>query len=46
MKKEPNAVKPEVKAHQERFKKTPDERAEIKRLKSENKKWMKTLEIL
>jgi len=38
---EPNPVKPEVKAYQERFIKTPQEKAEIKRLKSEHKKYLK-----
>lgn len=42
MRKEANVVRPEVKAHQERFMKTPDERAEIKKLKSEHKKYLKS----
>ena len=40
MKKEPNVVRPEVKAYQERHKKTADEKAELKRLKSEHKKYL------
>lgn len=42
MKKEANVVRPEVKAHQERFMKTPHERAELKVLKSEHKKFLKS----
>lgn len=42
MKKEATVVKPEVKAHQERFMKTLDERVELKRLKSEHKKFLKS----
>ena len=36
-----NNVKPEVKQYQERFKKTPAEKLELKRLKSEYKKQLK-----
>ncbi len=43
MKREANPVRPEVKAHQERFMKTPQERAHIKRLKSEHKKYLKNI---
>ena len=39
---EPNPVKPEVKAYQERYMKTPQEKAEIKRLKSEHKAFLRS----
>jgi hypothetical protein len=41
MRKEANPIRPEVKAHQERFMKTPYERAELKALKHEHKKYLK-----
>ena len=41
MRKEANPVRPEVKAHQERFMKTSYERAELKALKHEYKKYLK-----
>jgi hypothetical protein len=42
MKKEANVVKPEVKAHQERFMKTPDEKSELKKLKAEHKAFLRS----
>jgi hypothetical protein len=42
MRKEANPVRPEVKAHQERFMKTPDEKSELKRLKAEHKAFLRS----